>query len=61
MSQSICDKLEKDCLVADAAPNATHTNPLQSRPFSLIWSLLSRTIDRSIDRSIVRLCLMSYT
>ncbi len=54
MSRSICDNLEKDCLVANAAPNA---NPIQSRPFSLIWSLLSRTIDRSIDRSIVRLCL----
>jgi hypothetical protein len=49
MSRSICDNLEKDCLVANAAPNA---NPMQSRPFSLIWSLLSRTIDRSIDRSI---------
>jgi hypothetical protein len=34
----------------DVMPNA---NPMQSRPFSLIWSLLSRTIDRSIDRSIV--------
>ena len=48
MSRSICDNLEKDCLVANAAPNA---NPMQSRPFSLIWSLLSRTIDLSIDLS----------
>ncbi len=58
MSRSICDNLEKDCLVANDAPNAT---PMQSRPFSLIWILLSlsRTIDRStrIDWSIVRLCL----
>jgi hypothetical protein len=54
MSLSICDNLEKDCLVANAAPNA---NPMQSRPFSLIWSLLSRAIDWLIDRSIVRLCL----
>jgi hypothetical protein len=54
MSRSICDNLEKDCLVANAAPNA---NPMQSSPFSLIWSLLSQTIDRSIERSIVRLCL----
>jgi hypothetical protein len=53
-SRSICDNLEKDFLVVNAAPNA---NPMQSCPFSLIWSLLSRTIDRSIDRSIVRLCL----
>jgi hypothetical protein len=43
-------QLEKDCLVANAAPNA---NKMQSRPFSLIWSLLSQTIDWSIDRSIV--------
>jgi hypothetical protein len=61
MSRSICDNLEKDCLVANAAPN---TNPMQSNPFSLIWSLLSRTIDWSIDwsidQSIVQLflCLM---
>jgi hypothetical protein len=40
MSRSICDNVEKDCLVANAAPNA---NPMKSRPFSLIWSLLSRT------------------
>jgi hypothetical protein len=47
MSRSICDNLGKDCLVANAAPNA---NPMQCRPFSLIWNLLSRLIDPTAER-----------
>ncbi len=57
MSPSICYNFEKDGLVANAVPNANPKQTLQSSPFLMIWSLLSRTIDQSIDWSIVRLCL----
>ncbi len=52
MSRSICDNLEKDCLVSNVAPNA---NPMQSGPFLLIWILEpSEPDDRPVDRPVDR-------
>ncbi len=54
MSQSICDKLEKDCLVANTAPNA---NPMQS----LFTDLEpSEPDDPPVDRPVDRLTLLMF-
>ncbi len=56
MSQPIYNNFEKDCLVADSQSRrcCSHCHPyansIQSRPFSLMWSHLSRTIHWSIVR-----------
>ncbi len=51
MSQSICDNLEKDCLVADAAPNTTNREPT-AKPYLFADLEPSEPDDRLVDQPV---------
>ncbi len=63
MSRSICDNLEKDGLVSDAAPNATALPPIRepnAKP-SLFNDLEpSEPEDRPVDRLVDRPTLLMF-
>jgi hypothetical protein len=59
MSRSICDNIEKDCLVADAAPNTTHTRThCKAVPFADLEP--SELDDQPVDRPVDRLTLLLF-